>query len=76
MREKRQVLFPIRLVAFKAIQQWERFDADTGTDLARQVRKYFIPDFAKWKSHDDYQKAFDRLLRDLKPELERKPELS
>jgi hypothetical protein len=23
-------------------------------------------DFTDWKSHDDYQKSFDRLLRDLK----------
>jgi hypothetical protein len=25
-------------------------------------------DFTNWKSHDDYQKAFDILLRDLKAE--------
>ena len=27
-----------------------------------------IGDFTKWKDHDSYQKAFDRLLRDLKAE--------
>ncbi|MDX2453880.1 hypothetical protein [Desulfosarcina sp.] len=47
---------------------WELFDADTGTDLAAEVRSYFIPDFSNWKDHDSYTKAFDRLLRDLKAE--------
>lgn len=74
VREKRQVLFPIRLVDFETIQQRECFDADTEKDLAREVRKYFIPDFSNWKSHEAYQQAFDRLLRDLKPALEHKPE--
>ena len=27
-----------------------------------------IGDFTRWKNHDDYQKAFTRLLRDLKAE--------
>ncbi len=73
VREKRQVLFPIRLVDFETIQQWECFDADTGKDSAKEIREFFIPDFSNWKNHDAYQQAFDRLLQDLKPELERKP---
>jgi uncharacterized protein YjbI with pentapeptide repeats len=75
VREKRQVLFPISVVDYETIKQWECFDADIGKDSAREIREYFIlPDFSNWKSHDDYQKAFYRLLRDLKPALERKPE--
>jgi hypothetical protein len=27
-----------------------------------------IGDFTRWKEHDTYQKAFDRLLRDLRVE--------
>jgi hypothetical protein len=27
-----------------------------------------IGDFTRWKDHDAYQKAFERLLRDLKAE--------
>jgi uncharacterized protein YjbI with pentapeptide repeats len=65
-REKRQMLFPVRLVDFDAIRDWEAFDADTGKDSAREIREYFIPDFSRWKDHDAYQAAFDRLLRDLK----------
>lgn len=68
LQEKRQVLFPLRLVPFKALRDWECFDADTGKDSAREIREYFIPDFSNWKSHDPYQEALGRLLRDLKNE--------
>ncbi|MGA7314554.1 MAG: toll/interleukin-1 receptor domain-containing protein [Silvibacterium sp.] len=44
--EQRQVLFPISLVSFSRIQQWKLPDADTGTDSAREIREYFIPDFS------------------------------
>jgi len=66
VREKRQVLFPIRLCSFEALRDWECFDADTGKDSAREIREYYIPDFSNWKDHDSYQEAFARLLRDLK----------
>jgi hypothetical protein len=64
--ENRRKLFPIRLVDFDAIQKWECFDADSGKDLAIEVREYFIPDFSNWKDHDAFEAAFDRLLHDLK----------
>jgi hypothetical protein len=67
--EARRVLFPISLVPFEQIKAWKCFDSDTGEDLARKVRKYFIPDFSKWKDHDAYRAAFDRLLHDLKPSV-------
>jgi hypothetical protein len=38
--------------------------------LIRNTRN--IGDFRRWKTHDVYQKAFDRLLRDLKA-AERQP---
>jgi hypothetical protein len=66
VREKKQVLFPVRLVPFEAIRDWECFDADAGKDSAREIREYFIPDFSEWKEHDKYKKAFERLLKDLK----------
>ena len=59
-------MFPIRLVGMEVIDNWECFDADSGKDLAVEVREYFIPDFTKWKDHDSYMKAFERLMRDLK----------
>lgn len=67
-REHRRKLFPIRLVDMESIQAWDCFDVDTGTDLAIEVRKYYIPDFSAWKDHDLFEVAFDRLLRDLKAE--------
>ena len=65
-RDGRRKLFPIRLVEWDVLKEWECFDADAGKDLAVEVREYFIPDFSTWKEHDAYQRAFDRLLRDLK----------
>jgi hypothetical protein len=65
LREDRRMLFPISLVPFDRIREWESFDADTGKDSAREVREYFIPDFSTWKDHDSYQKALHRVLRDL-----------
>jgi uncharacterized protein YjbI with pentapeptide repeats len=69
-RECRRMLFPLLLVDFNTVQDWECFDADTGKDSAREIREYFIPDFSDWKSHDSYKAAFDRLLRDLKSKSE------
>jgi len=67
-REKKQMLFPITLAPFEDVKKWELFDADRGIDSAREIREYFIPDFSNWKDHDSYQKAFQRLVKDLKAE--------
>ena len=68
IKENRRKLFPIRLVDFDAIRKWKCFDADTGKDLAVELREYFISDFSNWKDHDSFEQAFARLLRDLKAE--------
>lgn len=59
-KEKRAVLFPIRLdeMVMKIDEGWPA--------LIKNTRN--IGDFRKWKDHDAYQKAFDKLLRDLKAE--------
>lgn len=61
-KDGRTVLFPIRLD-----------DAVMETDKAwaaeiRRTRN--IGDFRGWKDHDSYQPAFERVLRDLRPEAE------
>jgi hypothetical protein len=62
LRKERQrggtVLFPVRLddSVFEIDEGWPALVKDTR----------HIGDFTNWKNHDDYQKAFDRLLRDLK----------
>ena len=65
-REGKRKLFPIGLVPYPAVRDWECFDADHGKDLAVEVREYFIPDFTNWKDQDAFEAAFARLLRDLK----------
>lgn len=64
--EGRQVLFPIRLCGMEEIKKWKEFDADIGKDSAKEIREYMIPDFSDWKNPASYQKAFEKLLRDLK----------
>ncbi|HEX9460178.1 MAG TPA: TIR domain-containing protein [Thermoanaerobaculia bacterium] len=57
-KEGMEVLFPIAIddEGLTSQQPW-----------ASDIRhKRHIGDFRKWKSHDDYTNAFDRLVRDLK----------
>lgn len=68
VRTQRRKLFPISLVDFQTLRTWTAFDADTGKDMGREVREYFVPDFSNWKDHATYKVALDRLLRDLKAE--------
>ena len=68
IKEGKRVLFPVRLVGFEALRDWECFDVDAAKDSAREIREYFIPDFSNWKNHDSYQTAFQRLVKDLKAE--------
>jgi TIR domain/Pentapeptide repeats (8 copies) len=65
-KENRRKLFPIRLVEFDAVRDWECFDADSGKDLALEIREYFIPDFSNWKENDSFEVGWKRLLNDLK----------
>lgn len=64
-RQKRRVLFPVRIddAVMRTRQAW-----------AADVRRTrHIGDFTSWKEHDEYQKAFDRLMRDLKQDEADKP---
>jgi uncharacterized protein YjbI with pentapeptide repeats len=65
IRQKRRVLFPISLVPFEEIARWECFDGDTAEDVGREIRQYFIPDFSRWKDHDQYSRNFLLLVRAL-----------
>ncbi len=44
VREERRMLFPLLLVDYSALRDWECFDGDTGKDSAREIREYFIPE--------------------------------
>ena len=56
-RRGKTVLLPVRVddTVFATEESW-----------AAKVRQRHIGDFRQWKQHDAYQKAFERLLRDLK----------
>ena len=56
---KTKVLFPISL---------DTAVMDAKVDWAYRIRQRHIGAFIHWKNHDAYQRAFDRLLRDLKAE--------
>jgi uncharacterized protein YjbI with pentapeptide repeats len=62
LKDNRRKLFPIRLVDFEALRDWECHDAGVGEDLAVEIRRYFIPDFSNWKDHDEFEEAFAKLL--------------
>src|SRR3712207_2105084 len=55
-----EVLFPIRLDDY-IFTNWEHH-------RKADVTAKNVGDFRRWKNHDDYRNAFDRLLRDLKAE--------
>lgn len=59
-QDGKTVLFPIRVddAIMEIKSGWPA--------LLRNTRN--VGDFTRWKDHDSYQKAFDRLLRDLKAE--------
>jgi hypothetical protein len=57
-REKRTVLFPVRL---------DDAIMDTGEAWAASIRRQrHIGDFRGWKDHDAYSQVLERLLRDLR----------
>lgn len=65
--EKRRMLFPVRLkISYEDLKEWECFDGDTGKDLAREIREYYIPDFSQWESPEKFKEEFVKLVRDLK----------
>ena len=62
-KEKCAVLFPVRV---------DKAVFESPFDWATEIRhERNIGDFTGWKNHDDYEKAFARLLRDLKAEAQK-----
>ena len=57
-----QVLFPICLIEYDILRNWELFDSDSGRDLAKVVREYYIPDFTEWHDDAKFKTAFESLL--------------
>ena len=55
------MLFPVRVVDYETLKQWECFDADIGKDSARAIREYYVSDSYNWKDHDFYKVEFEKL---------------
>lgn len=58
--DRRHILFPIRIDDYL----FEKWDHPRKADVVSKV----VGDFRRWKDHDAYTKALNRLLRDLKSE--------
>ena len=61
-----RVLFPISIVSFNRLQNWELHDADSGIDLAHHVRSYFVPDFSGWQSPNAVGAELQKLVKALR----------
>ncbi len=61
LRDGTQILFPISIVDFSKIKEWELFDSDTGKDLAVELREYLIPDFSNWNDCSSFDESFKEL---------------
>ena len=68
LKEGKRILFPVRLVPFEVLRDWECFDADTGKDSAREIRDYFIPDFATGRTATLTKSPYNGWVADLKAE--------
>jgi hypothetical protein len=66
LASRKRKFFPIALMDYKELEDWECIDPTTGTDLAAEIREYYVPDFRDWKNHDSFEKAFTQLLEGLK----------
>jgi len=62
------------MISLIALRDWTCFDADTGKDLAVEVRQYFAPDFSNWKNHDAFEAGFLKLQTALQDESARQKE--
>src|SRR3990170_882604 len=65
-REGTRVLFPVGLVSIDEIRRWECIDSDSGVDIAREVRSYYIPDFSDWINEKIFNQQVAKVVEALK----------
>lgn len=63
--EERPVLFPISLLPFDQLRAWSLSDPDTGLDIAREIRGYFVLDFSQWRDPSAFTASVGRLIKAL-----------
>jgi hypothetical protein len=71
IKESARVLFPVSLLPFERLKNWQLFDADSGQDLAAELREYFVADFSEWHSDLAFQQGMVSLLRGLEDAVDR-----
>jgi hypothetical protein len=59
------VLFPVRVVDYEVIAQWQCFDSDLGIDLASCVREYLVADFSEWQDKSRFSEALVKVVASL-----------
>ena len=47
------------------LRRWECVDADSGRDLAADVRAYFIPDFTDWRDEKKFAAQLKSVVQGL-----------
>ena len=65
-REGRTILFPISIVPFDDVRQWKCMDADSGRDLAREIRRFYVPEFVRWADEKSFNEALYGLIEALR----------
>ena len=68
-QEHRRLLYPVSLANPSMIQSWTLMEPGSFVNLAKELRKYPIPNFSDREHEASYQVAFKQLLRDLKSGL-------
>lgn len=63
--EGRNVLFPVSVVPFAALKRWTSFDADSGKDLAVEMREYLIPILGDPNSEAEFASFVDSIVKGL-----------
>lgn len=64
-KEGNQVLFPMAITSMDKIKTWQCFDSDSGKDVAKEVREYFIPDLSNWQDDESFRVNAAKLLKGL-----------
>ncbi len=68
-----KVLFPLRSCNFQILQDWKYIHPNSPPneeiDIAKTIRRFFIPDFSDWENEDKFDESFNKLLEDLKKEV-------
>ena len=64
-QEGNQVLFPVAITSMEKIKSWQYFDSDSGKDVAKEMREYFIPDLSDWRNDEALMVNAEKLLKGL-----------